>query len=88
MNALELASAALGIAGALLLAFKSPKAGWAFVLWLFSNIGWIVFGWINEHWFLVLQNIAFAITSLIGIWIWFSIGLVGGALADSGTGDE
>jgi len=67
---LEIISAALGVCGALLLAVKSPYAGWAFVAYLISNIGWIVFGIAFEHWALVVQNIVFALTSLIGICIW------------------
>jgi hypothetical protein len=73
MNAqlfLELASAALGLMGSLLLATKCRWAGWAFVLWLASNVGWMVFGWANGHWGLVAQHAGFALTSVGGIWIW------------------
>lgn len=75
MNAqalLELASGALGITGALLLATKSRWAGWAWVLWLASNVGWIAFGFFHGMWALVAQHAVFSITSVIGIrtWLW------------------
>lgn len=86
-NVLEAMSAALGVAGAYLLAIKSPWAGWAFVLWLFSSLGWVAFGWLNGHWFLVVQNTAFAITNLIGIWTWRVFEALGGPDND-GLGDD
>lgn len=66
----EYAGAALGILGALLLAVKSRYSGWAFVLWLASNVLWIIFGARGPHWGLVLQNLVFSITSMIGIYVW------------------
>ena len=69
---LELASGALGITGALLLALRSRWAGWAWVLWLASNLGWIAFGSFHGMWALVAQHAVFSITSVIGIrtWLW------------------
>ena len=66
----EIAAAALGVAGSLLLATRSRWAGWAFVLWLLSNAGWIAFGTLRGHWFLVTQNVVFLVTSCIGVWVW------------------
>lgn len=70
MNALEILSALLGVTGTLLLALKSRYAGWAFVAYLISNIGWIVFGASHAHWALLAQHAVFSVTSLIGIWTW------------------
>lgn len=70
MQFLEMFSAALGLLGAALLASRSRWAGWAFVAWLLSNIGWIVFGAGNQHWFFIAQQIGFTVTSLLGIWNW------------------
>lgn len=70
MQSVELISAALGLLGALLLAMRSRYAGWAFVAWMVSNIGWIVFGTGHQHWYLVAQQVGFSITSAIGIWKW------------------
>lgn len=67
---LELASGAFGIVGALLLATKSRLAGWAWVLWLASNVGWISFGVVNGMWALALQHVVFSITSAIGVYTW------------------
>jgi hypothetical protein len=87
-NVLEAASAALGVGGAYLLAVKSPRAGWAFVLWLLSNLGWVAFGWLHAHWFLMAQHLAYAVTSATGIWIWLALPMVDRALADPGVGDD
>lgn len=67
---LELASATLGLSGALLLATKCRWAGWAWVLWLGSNVGWIIFGVAGGHWGLVAQNVGFAVTSALGVMNW------------------
>jgi len=67
---LEIIAAILGVTGTLLLAIKSPYAGWAFVVYLISNIGWITFGSLHGHWALVGQHVIFSMTSLIGIWVW------------------
>ncbi len=69
---LELASGALGITGALLLAFQSRWAGWAWVLWLMSNGGWIFFGAVHGMWYLAAQHAIFSVTSAIGVykWLW------------------
>lgn len=67
---LEVASAVLGLSGSLLLATQSRWAGWAFVLWLGSNVCWMTFGAIAGHWALVAQHAGFFITSAIGVWTW------------------
>lgn len=70
MQFVEILSASLGLLGAGLLATRNRYAGWAFLAWLISNIGWIVFGTGNRHWFFTVQQIGFTATSLIGIWQW------------------
>lgn len=70
MNALELFSALLGVTGTLLLAVQSRYAGWAFVAYLVSNVGWIAFGASHAHWGLLAQHAVFSVTSVIGIWTW------------------
>lgn len=70
MHFIELVSALTGMLGALLLATRSRYAGWAFVLWLVSNVGWIIFGAGNQHWFFIVQQVVFTATSLIGIYRW------------------
>ena len=70
MYLIELISALMGMIGALLLATRSRFAGWAFVLWLISNVGWIIFGAGNQHVFFIVQQVVFTATSLIGIYRW------------------
>lgn len=70
MQQLEMLSAALGLLGAALLATRSRWAGWAFVAWLISNIGWIVFGAGNQHWYFIAQQVGFTATSVLGVWTW------------------
>ncbi|QIL81839.1 nicotinamide mononucleotide transporter [Diaphorobacter sp. HDW4A] len=70
MYLIELISALMGMIGALLLATRSRFAGWAFVLWLISNVGWIIFGAGNQHVFFIVQQVVFTVTSLIGIYRW------------------
>ena len=70
MLVIELLSTLLGMLGAALLATRSRWAGWAFVAWLFSNLGWLVFGAGNQHWGFFLQQGVFLVTSLLGIWEW------------------
>jgi glucose dehydrogenase len=84
MQHVEILSAALGLLGAALLASRSRWAGWAFVAWLISNIGWIVFGAGHQHWFFIAQQIGFTITSVLGIWNW----LIHPALRQSEAEDE
>jgi hypothetical protein len=67
---IEACAAACGLAGAFLLASKGTYAGWGWVAFLGSNAGWIVFGAIRRHWFLVLQQLGFTVTSVLGIWRW------------------
>lgn len=70
MQHIEILSAGLGLLGASLLATKSRYAGLAFVAWFVSNLGWLIFGARNAHWFFFVQQIGFTITSMLGIWTW------------------
>ena len=70
MQNIEMLSAALGLLGAILLATKSRYAGLAFVAWFVSNIGWLIFGAHNDHWFFFAQQIGLTITSVLGTWTW------------------
>jgi hypothetical protein len=69
-HAIEAAAAVCGLVGAVLLAGTAQHAAWGWTAFLASNVGWIAFGWIRGHWFLVLQQIGFTATSLLGIWTW------------------
>lgn len=66
----EWAGCALGILGAVLVAVKSPHARWAWVLWLVSNLSWTAYGLGTGQASIALQQGAFSITSMIGLWHW------------------
>ena len=70
MLALEIAAAACGVLGTVLLALNGPRAGWGFVAYLASNAGWIWFAWWHGHWAMLVQQLAFTASSLLGIWLW------------------
>jgi nicotinamide riboside transporter PnuC len=71
VTVVEYFAAAFGIAGTLLLALNGKRAGWGFVAFLASNAGWIWFALEHGHRGLLMQQIAFTATSLLGIWRWF-----------------
>jgi nicotinamide riboside transporter PnuC len=66
----ELAAAAFGILGTLLLALNGKRAGWGFVAFIVSNAGWIWFGVQTGHAGLIVQNLVFTGTSLLGVYVW------------------
>lgn len=70
MLALEIAAAASGVLGTVLLALNGPRAGLGFVAYLVSNAGWIWFAWWHAHWAMLVQQLAFTASSLLGIWVW------------------
>lgn len=67
---IEISAAVFGVLGTLLLALNGPRAGWGFVAYLVSNAGWIAFAWIHAHWALLAQQLAFTVSSLLGVWVW------------------
>lgn len=70
MLALEIAAATCGVLGTVLLALNGPRAGLGFVAYLASNAGWIWFAWSHAHWAMLVQQLAFTASSLLGIWVW------------------
>lgn len=63
----EWLSCLTGLLGSALLALKGEYAGWGFVAYLVSNVGWIVYGTATRTWSIVLMQLGFTATSLIGI---------------------
>lgn len=70
MLMLEITAAFFGVLGTILLAQNGPRAGWGFVAYLASNAGWIWFAWAHGHWGLLTQQLAFTVSSLLGVWLW------------------
>jgi hypothetical protein len=66
----EALAAAFGLIGTFLLATNGPYAGWGFVAYFISNIGWIAFSWEGRHRYLFIQQIGFTVASVYGIWTW------------------
>jgi hypothetical protein len=70
LHLVEALAASFGIIGTVLLALNGRRAGWGFVAFLASNVGWIAFATMQDHWGLLAQQVCFTATSLLGIWIW------------------
>lgn len=66
----EAGASVSGVLGALLLATRSKWAGWGFVAFLASNAGWLGFAWVNGYSWMFWQQIAFGISSILGVWVW------------------
>jgi hypothetical protein len=69
-RAIEAGAACCGLLGALLLAGRGEHAGFGWIAFLASNGGWIAFAVIRRHRWLLLQQVGFTATSLLGIWRW------------------
>lgn len=57
-----------GIPGALLLAMNNGYSQYGWALFLVSNISWIVFALRGKFTRLLLQQMAFMVTTLLGLW--------------------
>lgn len=53
-----------------LLAGRTRFAGWGFVAYFASNVGWLVFSWDRALWALFFQQALFTACSLYGVWNW------------------
>lgn len=70
---IEALAAAMGLLGTALLACKSRWAGWGFVAYLVSNVGWLWFATQHGHWGLFWQQVGFTFFSLVGIRQWLLV---------------
>lgn len=70
MEILEWVGCFAGLCGAALLAWKCKYSGWAFVVYLVSNGAWIAYGLLSHTPGMVVMQIGFTVTSVIGIWNW------------------
>jgi nicotinamide riboside transporter PnuC len=66
----DFAGLVCGVAGTLLLAMNGRRAGWGFVAFLASNLGWVVFALEHGHTKLLAQHLIFAVSSSVGVWMW------------------
>lgn len=67
---LEWLGAFLAVSGSLLLAINGRYAKLGWPLFLASNVFWIGYGWIQDAYGLLFQQIFFTGTSLLGIYRW------------------
>lgn len=73
-DALQWVGCAFGLCGASLLAMNNRFSGWGFALFLASNIAWIFFGLLAHATGMVVMQLGFTVTSLIGVWKWLVVG--------------
>lgn len=60
------------LAGAGLLAANIERSPYGWWLFLLSNVAWIAFGLRTRTWSLVVMQIGFTGTSMLGIWRWLT----------------
>lgn len=69
-NPHQAAGCALGLTGAFLLACKARWSSLGWLAFLASNAVWIYYAWHRDIPGLLVQQIGFTATSLLGIWTW------------------
>ncbi len=67
---IEWSGSATGAAGALLLALNIPFSGYAWILMLMSNAAWIAYARANHVHSILLMQLVYTTTSLVGIYRW------------------
>ena len=68
---LEWFGAALGLLGAFLLATNSRYSRFGWIAFLATNMCWLAFALDSHLMALLLMQLGFTATSLLGIWRWF-----------------
>ncbi len=61
---------ALGIAGALLLAMNTEWSTYGWISFLLSNVAWILFAYRKQLWSMLVMQLCFSCTSVLGIYQW------------------
>lgn len=61
---------ALGIAGALLLAMHIQWSAYGWISFLLSNFAWILFAYRKQLWSMLVMQLVFTGTSVLGIYQW------------------
>lgn len=67
---LEWTGAAFGLIGAGLLAMNARFSGYGWIFFLASNVAWISYGLLMSAFGLVVMQIGFTATSLLGAYRW------------------
>lgn len=71
LSFLEWFGALTGVIGATLVAMNVPASRWAFVVYLVSNGCWAGFALLSGAWGLLLMQVVFTATSVLGIYRWW-----------------
>jgi len=69
---LDWVGSAFGLMGACLLAANIDGSQYGWLLFLFSNAAWIIYGMRVRTWSLVTMQVGFTGTSMLGIWRWLA----------------
>ncbi|AEC18849.1 hypothetical protein PT7_0309 [Pusillimonas sp. T7-7] len=67
---LEWTGALLGLSGAALLAAHHRYSGWGFLAFLISNLCWIGFAVLTSAFGLLVMQLGFMLTSVLGFFRW------------------
>jgi len=73
IESIEWVGCITGLSGSILLATNSRYSQWGWIILIVSNIIWIIYGVLTHANGLIIQQIGFIITSMIGIWRWMII---------------
>ena len=61
---------AMGITGALLLAMNTPWSAYGWISFLLSNFAWVFYAYRQRVWSMLVMQLVFTGTSLLGITRW------------------
>lgn len=67
---LEWTGCITGVLGSFLLATNGRWSGYGFVLFLASNMAWIGYGMLTGAYGMITMQLAFTLTSALGVWRW------------------
>lgn len=67
----EWSGSATGLMGAALLAANISVSAFGFVAFLVSNLFWIAYAILIRSWGLLVMQVGFTATSVLGLWRWF-----------------
>lgn len=69
-TAIEWGGALLGLLGASVLSANHRLSGWGFLAFLASNVCWIAFSLLTQAYGLLVMQLGFTLTSVVGLFRW------------------
>ena len=69
---MEWSGSGAGVQGAIMLALNESFSGFGWIAFLVSNVAWIVYGRLMRIHSIVLMQLVFTATSLVGIYRWLA----------------